>query len=124
MRIAHINLIKHPLYLISSKLHFSFIIQDNAIIEWGCNMWHTPPIHMGYKKRINGGAPKFHSEIVAYKKARGILTKSHFEMINIRLNKQYNTLLSKPCVVCYDILSKLGCMCFYYTIEGNKYART
>ena len=116
-RIALQNLHKHPLYLEGKKLHFSFIVQRRQIVEWGCNMLHEPPIHMGYVQRINGADPKLHSELVAYKKAKGLLKDKKFVLINIRLNKKGEIRLSKPCVCCHEILSSLGCVLFYYSTE-------
>jgi hypothetical protein len=116
-RVALKNLHKHPLYLEGRKLHFSFVVQKNQIIDWGCNMLHEPPIHMGYSQRINGAKARLHSEIVAYKKAKGLLSDKKFHLINIRLNKQAQIRLSKPCICCHEILSSLGCNDFYYSME-------
>lgn len=118
-RIALQNLHKHPLYEEGRKLHFSFVVQRRQILEWGCNMLHEPPIHMGYIQRINGAEPKLHSELVAYRRAKGIMKNRTFRLINIRLNRQGEIRLSKPCVCCYEILKTLGCSEFCYSTENG-----
>lgn len=100
-------------------MHYSFIIQYNKLIEWATNLNYDPPLHYGYRTRINdiNYKPKIHSEIASYKKAKGILKKDYFEIINIRLNKMGELRLSKPCVCCYEILKALGCRSFYYSCD-------
>ena len=95
-------------------LHYSFVIQSNTIIEWSTNKVGEPPVHMGYHSRI-GAIPKLHSEILVFRKAKGLLGKKSFEIVNIRLNKQGELRLSKPCICCLEILSDLGCKRFYYS---------
>jgi hypothetical protein len=82
-------------------------------------MLHEPPIHMGYVQRINGAEPKLHSELVAYRRAKGIMTIHDFHIINLRLNRQGKTRLSKPCVCCYEILKTAGCKSFFYSTEDG-----
>ena len=61
---------------------------------------------------------KIHSETDAYKKARGILNPdTHFDMINIRLNKQNMLRLSKPCACCFGFLQSLNCKSIYFTTD-------
>lgn len=121
-RISKRNLIKHPLLDISSKLHFSFVILDNQIIGWGYNRVSVPPIHMGYKSRILGNTPRTHSEIDAYKSCKSLIN-SNFKIVNIRLNKQKDFRLSRPCLCCQRILYALGCVGFYYSTNNNKYEK-
>lgn len=104
-------------------IHFSFIVQNNKIIEWGMNRRSIPPKHYGYNKRNTSDknfVPKKHSEIDAYIKARDLLDKRKtFEMINVRLNKKGELRLSKPCFCCYELLKELGCKIFYYSDNSN-----
>jgi tRNA(Arg) A34 adenosine deaminase TadA len=121
--IAIKNIYKHPLFNQQGrKLHFSFIVADGTIIEWGCNMAHVPPVHMGYSKRINNNEPKLHSELVAYKKAKGLLY-TDFEIINIRFNRAGKLRISMPCSVCYSILKELGCKTFYFSNADGSYGK-
>lgn len=98
--------------------HYTFIVQDNQIVEWSTNVSQDPPLHYGYKRPGSDPdyRPKIHSEISAFKKAKGILSKKqYFEVINIRLNKHKEVRLSKPCNCCYNILKEMGCKRFYYS---------
>jgi hypothetical protein len=115
LSIAREYIPKHPQY--NCFLHYSFIIQDNTIVEWSTNRVGVPPIHMGYHTRI-GAIPKLHAEILAYRKAKGLL-RDKFEIVNIRLNKDGELRSSKPCLCCQNILSDLGCIKFYYSYEGG-----
>jgi tRNA(Arg) A34 adenosine deaminase TadA len=101
--------------------HYTFIVQDNKIVSWSPNQDSDPPVHYGYKarfKRMDAGyRPKIHSEIACYRKAKGILDRKPFEIINIRLNKHKVMRLSKPCICCYSLLQELGCSKFYYSSD-------
>lgn len=107
---------KHPQY--SHYLHYSFIIQDNKIIEWGTNQEGVPPRHFGYHSRVT--VPKLHSELVAYRKGRGLLKKGKpFEMLNIRVNRHNELKIAAPCVVCQEWLASVGCTLVWFTTEGK-----
>ena len=98
--------------------HYTFIIQKNRVVDWATNLSDNPPIHYGYQHRILDPfyKPKLHSEIAAFKKAKGILIKNEpFEIVNIRLNKNKELRLSKPCICCFRIMQELGCSKFYYS---------
>ena len=102
---------RHPEF--DNFSHFAFIIQDNKIIEWATNKKAEPLILKGYTE-----AMKRHAEPEAYRKAKGILDKDrHFECLNIRLNKQSQLKLSKPCQCCYRFLSALNCSKVYFSTE-------
>lgn len=93
--------------------HFSFIIQDNKIIEWATNTRAESLKYNGY-----AGHCKIHSESRAYKRARGILNKGYsFDVINIRLTKKNKLKLSKPCPCCYNFLKGLGAKKIWFTTE-------
>ncbi len=95
--------------------HFTYIVQNNQIIEWGINRAGPPPtFYMKHQKR--------HSEYVAYAKARGLLNKNKsFDIVNIRLNKQGILKLSKPCICCCAFLKQMGCNHVYFSsgIDDN-----
>jgi len=116
-RIAREKLSLHP--ELNNFPHYSFIVQDNKIIEWATNIKLEPPKHWGYHKLNNdwGFVPKFHSEVFAYKKARGILNDSTFEIINLRFNKKGELKLSKPCQSCFELMIEFGCTKFYYSSD-------
>jgi hypothetical protein len=100
-------------------LHWSFIVKNNQIIEWATNHCGKPPINLGYNRRLDEGfSAKTHSELAAYKRAKGIMSGS-FEIINIRLNKSGELKNSKPCSCCFQFLSEIGCTKGYFSTENN-----
>jgi hypothetical protein len=114
LRIAKAKLPRHPQF--AYYPHFSFIIQDNKLIEWATNTSHQPPIHLGYEARIMDGKAKTHAEFNAYRRAKGILISgAPFECVNIRLNKQGEMKMSAPCSCCHAFLGELGCINCYFT---------
>jgi tRNA(Arg) A34 adenosine deaminase TadA len=116
LNIATSKIDRHPEY--DYYIHFTFIVQDNKIIEWGRNNKGIPAKHFGYHDRVKNlqFAPKMHSELDAYRKAKGLLNKNKsFSAINIRLNKSRKLRISKPCSCCYGILKAFGCSGFYYS---------
>jgi hypothetical protein len=93
--------------------HFSFIIQENKIVEWATNTRANSLTYFGYSPHC-----KIHSETQAYKRAKGILKKNRsFDIINIRLNKFNKIKMSKPCGCCTNFLKGLGVKRIWFTTE-------
>jgi len=104
------------------KHHFSFIIQNNKIVEWGTNVSICRGVDItGTQSPKYRGYPEyamFHSEAAAYKKARGILNpKETFEVVNVRLNTTSDMLLSKPCDCCFHFLRTLNCSRVWFSTK-------
>jgi hypothetical protein len=122
LRMAIRHLPNHPA-VNETWMHWSFIVVDNKIVEWGTNLRGQPPIHYAYNKKIVDvdAHCKLHSEIVAYRRAKKLLGRDlgSFEVINVRLNKQGHTKISAPCCCCAPLLKELGCTRFYYTTDAG-----
>lgn len=105
---------KHPR---RTYFHYSFIVQNNKIIEWGINKTSNPPIHYGYNKNHDDGSGNLsiHAEISAWKKAKDLLCDAPWECINIRLTRCGDVRMSKPCPCCQAFLRAQGCAKFYFT---------
>lgn len=115
LRIAREKLPRHPE---KRYLHYTFIVQDNKIIEWATNHSANPPIHLGYSSRLEDRPAKTHSEFAAWKRAKGILQHNKpFQCVNIRLNRQSELRLSAPCECCFAFLKSLACTQCYYTTD-------
>jgi len=115
--IEHNTPSKHPEWY--AYKHFSFVIQQNRIVEWGTNRRGSALTFLGYEPH-----QKIHSEVDAYFKARGIMTKGiPFEVVNIRLNKSHVLRASNPCRCCYQFLKNLGCKGIFFTTDIGKFAR-
>lgn len=92
--------------------HYSFIIQDNKLLEWGMNRTGDPYI-LGYHPDSF-----IHSETDAYRKAKGLLDpKKPFEVLNIRLNKNNELRNSKPCPCCYGFIKAMGASKIYFSTD-------
>lgn len=100
-----------------AKRHYTFIIQNNKIIEYGRNRIDRSYKELGFPETSNR-----HSEVDAWKRARGILKKNKkFEIVNIRLNRCGEIRDSKPCSCCYSYLLDLGCRRFYYSCSSGEF---
>ena len=94
----------HPEY--EYYLHWTFIIQDAKIVGFGRNR-NSKAIYsrFGYTE-----ISKIHSETDAYRKLKGILDHNrHFDCLNIRLNRQGQLRIAKPCNACLKFLFFVGC---------------
>lgn len=96
--------------------HFSFIIQNNKLVEWGTNR-SGPPLKMfGYAEH-----QMIHSENLAYRRAKGLLDKTKkFQVINIRLNGSGELKISKPCQCCTNFLRNLGCSSIWFSQSNSE----
>ena len=93
--------------------HFSFIVQDDKILDWDTNS--DGPALGGYKQY-----QKLHSENAAYFKAKHILNKKRpFDLINIRLSRIGIPRMSCPCDCCSAWLTKMGCRSVYFSIKDS-----
>ncbi|MFA5132666.1 MAG: hypothetical protein WC444_05090 [Candidatus Paceibacterota bacterium] len=107
---------RHP--QIRYHAHFTFVVQDNAIVEVGYNRSADPLIYHGYPKY-----GKIHSETDAYRKAKGILNQNKtWEVLNVRMSKKGILKNSKPCPCCSAYLRELGCRDVWFT-TGNGIAK-
>lgn len=104
---------KHKRY--GAYHHFSFIVQDNKIVEWATNA-PGKDIYSHFYSAI----AMIHSECAAFKKAKGLLNRTEsFQVINIRLNKKHELRISKPCRCCVEFLSTFNCDKVYFTNEDK-----
>jgi tRNA(Arg) A34 adenosine deaminase TadA len=102
----------------SNYHHFSFVIQDDNIVSVGKNRCSSPLLYLGYQLHT-----KMHSEVDAYFKAKGILSKKNrFEVINIRLTKTNIIRHSEPCKCCFAFLKNLGCYRVWFTTNIGNFA--
>ncbi len=93
--------------------HWTFVVQDNCLVEWGTNLMDgIPPKYFGYHS-FSG----LHSELVAYRRARGLLKTKPYAIINIRLNHRGQMKMAQPCKVCWEWLKATGCNSCWYTTD-------
>lgn len=106
------QLAKHPEF--HHYMHWSFVVQNNQIVESGVNRTGIPDPQWGYKPNS-----KIHSELSAYKKARLLLNRGPFDLINIRLTRQGEWKLSMPCETCAGWLESSGCRKVWFTTPSG-----
>ena len=126
MRIAQDYLPRHPQFRFYA--HYSFVIQNNAIIEWATNSGGNPdgPLRPMYDSRVKylNGRSKTHSEPFAMKRARGLLQRNkEFDLINIRLARNGLTRESAACPCCRHFLTMLGCRSVWFTLDDSRWAK-
>lgn len=120
LKIAREYLPRHPQYHYYPV--YSFIIQNNAIVEWSTNASGDPagPLKAMYEARVAhlDGRPKIHAEVRAYAKAKGKLQRDKsFEVANIRLNRKGEIRMAAPCKCCNCFLKTLGATKAYFTTD-------
>jgi len=98
--------------------HFSFIVYNDSIIEWGTNRCRDALKFLGYESHT-----KMHSEVDAYFKARGLIGRNQFEVVNIRLTKTGIIRNSRPCSCCFEFLRGLNCKKIWFTTDLENFAR-
>jgi hypothetical protein len=106
-------------------MHWTFIVQNNKILGWGTNNNAIPHKGLGFwnnrfDHREDGDQhePKTHSELSAYKKAKGLLDPGKkWEAVNIRLNREGAMKMSKPCRCCYEFLKTLECSSVHFSTD-------
>ena len=107
---------KHPQW--DCYKHYTFILQNHKIIEWGTNRPGSPFAYLGYVPYS-----KIHSELDAYNKAKGIMNRGEpFEVVNIRLTKTFKIRSSCPCKCCWNFLNNLGCKRIWFTTDMGNFA--
>jgi len=117
IRIAEQNNHKHPDS--TGYRHFSFLVQNDKIVEHATNTIGDPIIIRGYPKY-----GKVHSEFNVWKKAKGILNKnSVFEVVNVRMTKGGLIKMSCPCKNCFDYLKSQGCYRIHFTTDLGSFAK-
>lgn len=111
------DLYKHPEILCFP--HWTFIYYNYELLSIGQNRKHEPPKYFGYHhiEKDEYFVPKLHSELDAIYRCRKYL--NDFVAINIRLNKQKKTRMSKPCDCCLNILYANRCKKVYFTTEND-----
>jgi tRNA(Arg) A34 adenosine deaminase TadA len=109
-----IKLPKHPLFHRKNpKLHFSLIIQHNAIVSLACN--NVGDHIIGWPEHSN-----IHAEFMVFKKAKGILShNTKWNVVNVRMNKQGVLRNSHPCASCSRFLILMGVHGIHYTTNDG-----
>lgn len=95
--------------------HGAVIAQGRRILSVGINTFRSNPNNVTDPKN----EASFHAEISAL---RGLRSRSDGLSLYVgRLSRQGNSLLSKPCMRCWDIISSSGISRVVYSADGGGY---
>lgn len=106
---------------IGGQLHFSFIMKKKKIVSFGYNnAWKTDRLAAKFGHRFNC----LHSELMAIKNFPYHISElSEFTFVNIRLRKNGEIALSKPCECCERMLDAFRVSEVYYTTNNGDFVR-
>ena len=110
---------KLNVYAEKSHRHFAFLFLRNKLLSIGQNnMATTSGVAHKFGKRFGGKPPEFpflHAEIDAIAKLWGeTYISNRMSLVSLRLNKQNELLMSKPCKDCDVIIKSLGPKVIYF----------
>lgn len=105
--------------------HTTFIVKKNRIQKIGINSGKTHPANLRYKYLGREGKDirsmvGIHSELSAIMKY-GKEDCSDCIFVNIRIDKNKNPTIAKPCRGCQDLLNQVGYKRLYYTNNQGKF---
>ncbi len=90
--------------------HFSFLVQRGTILSSGTNRRVSHDVI--YPRQT------YHSEYVAWMRGhRRIDRRKPWYMLNVRIGNDMALRLSKPCPICQNFLTSVGCERVEYTID-------
>ena len=106
---------------IGGQLHFSFILKKKKIISFGYNnAWKSNPYALKYGHRFLA----IHSELMAIKNfPYRISDLVDFTFVNVRLRKNGEIALSKPCECCQRMLIAFNINEVYYTTNNGDFVK-
>ena len=105
--------------------HTTFILRKNRLQKIGINNGKTHPENLKYKYFSKDGTDirsfvGVHSELSAILKY-GEEDCSDCVFVNIRIDKNGNLTISKPCAGCQDLLNQVGYKKVYYSNEKGEF---
>lgn len=109
----------------AKTFHTTFIIKKNRLQKIGINNYKTHPENLKYKYFGKDGTDirnlvGVHSELSAILKY-GEEDCSDCTFVNIRIDKNGNLTMAKPCVGCQDLLNQVGYKKVYYSNEKGEF---
>jgi len=106
--------IEYPASYNAGQFHFTYIMDGSRIVSWGHNKTKkTHPLAKKYGHKFSC----IHSELDALLKARNNLGRC--KVVNVRIKKNNQPGLSKPCPACQELLKDHGIESVYYTTENG-----
>jgi deoxycytidylate deaminase len=105
----------------SGKRHFSFIMDGKKIISFGWNRsWRTHPIAKRYGHRHDCQHSELHAILNFQYPIREL---RWYDLVNIRLHKNGNVALSKPCNSCQEMLADFGVSNIFFSAQNGEFVK-
>ena len=109
----------------AKTFHTTFILKKNRLQKIGINLDKTHPENLKYKYYGKEGVDirsrvGIHSELSAIMKY-GKEDCSDCVFVNIRIDKNGNQTIAKPCKGCQDLLRQIGYKKVFYTNEKGEF---
>ena len=109
----------------AKTFHTTFILKKNRLQKIGINNSKTHPENLKYKYYSKTGDDirdmvGIHSELSAILKY-GEEDCSDCVFVNIRIDKNGNLTMSKPCAGCQDLLKQIGYKKVFYSNEKGEF---
>jgi len=109
----------------AKTFHTTFIVKKNKIQKIGINNDKTHPANLRYSYRGKDGTDirryvGVHSELSAILKY-GKEDCSDCTFINVRIDKNGDTAISKPCEGCQDLFRQVGFKRVFFSNNNNKF---
>lgn len=103
--------------------HVAFLVRGSRIAHIGINSDKTHPKTLDYNyDHYNESLCRVHAEFrVILRSSVKEKTEdlSHYELINVRIDRKGNINNGKPCRGCQHIISQMGIRRFYYTTAAG-----
>jgi len=109
----------------AKTFHTTFIVRKNRIQKIGINSDKTHPANLKYSYKGKDGTDirrfiGLHSELSAILKY-GKEDCSDCTFINVRIDRNGETAISKPCIGCQDLLRQVGFKKVFYSIKKEQF---
>lgn len=103
--------------------HFTFTLYKNRIISIGKNNLKTNPNN--FKVQVSHFLPGTCSEYNSIRKVKNLtnLSLSKMTLVNVRINRQLEFCLSKPCSSCARLIEQTGIKRVFYTNDNGHFER-
>lgn len=102
-----------------AQIHFSFLCMRNKIVTTARNQkWKTDTLAAKFGHRFNA----IHSEANVIKQFDWNYRElKHFTLVNVRLNRAGEVMLSKPCTACQKMLDAFNIGRVFYSVTEQQF---
>lgn len=104
----------------NKTFHTTFIVKKNKIIKIGINSYKTHPRNLRYNHRGKDNGADIRMYVAIHSELSAILKYGKDDcsdciFVNVRIDKNGQPNIAKPCCGCSDLLNQVGYKRIYYT---------